>query len=224
MAIRKSKARKISLWLGIFISFVVIVLLALSMDKINFKDNPLLGIAFWLLVIRGILLGTAIQNVNYIMGLPMPSVFSYIPYIQVVVVNTTKSLKIMYLLFPTLALIIMGLGSWDPLMKHVTYANVEQYFVVLQGVSLSLMLLWRLTSGHIFRKLLADVCDTLDEKTQSPSGPFFNTIKILAYVTAYLPALSLLTYVTLLNQSYVLRGIKEKEIATKAASQRGGTI
>ncbi len=224
MAMKKSTSRKISLWLGIIVSFIVIVLLALAMDKINFKDNPLMGIAFWLLVIRGILLGTAIQNVNYIMGLPMPSVFSYVPYLQVIVVNTTKPLKIMYLVFPSLAFVIMGVGSWEPLMRNITYANIEQYFVILQGISIALLLLWRLTSGHIFRKLLADVCDTLDEKTQSPSGAVFNSIKFLAYVTAYLPALSLLTYVTLLNQTYVLRGIKEKEIATKAASQRGGTI
>lgn len=221
---KKSTSRKLSLGLGIFVSFIVILLLGMAMDNINFKDNPVLSLAFWLIVIRGILLGTAIQNVNYIMGLPLPSIFSYIPYLQVVATPYSKGLKIAYLLLPTLALTIMGLGSWEPLSKHITYANVEQYFAIIQGVSLLLLLAWRLVSGHIFRDLLRDVCDTIDEKTQSPSGAVFNTIKLLAYVTAYLPALSLLTYITLLNQSYILRGIKEKEVASKVTAQRGGTV
>ena len=218
------KNKTISTAIALIITFVVVLLLALSMNKIQFGDNKLLSLFFWVIIIRGIIVGTVIQNINYTTGLTYPSFISYIPYIQTLVIPDSKWKKICYFVFPVLALLTYIIGLYSPLADTITFANVEGYFDTVLYIAVAMIAVWRIMSGMLYGKLLSAVCDILDEKASSPAGPLFTIIKYLGVVAAYIPLLSLLTYMTLLTQSYVLRGFKEKELVTRSTVSRGGAV
>ncbi len=225
---RRSKFKIPVVTLLLLILLVVgVTVMAIVVPKEVF-DNALVAIIFWVLMVRVLICGIYLSNINYYIGGEVWPIIAFIPYVQGIILTDSKKERIAYLVLPVVAALVFVVGTSSPILSLLTFDNVEKYFTAVQIVAGVIMVAWRLLYAKLHASILYQSHEILNEAYSAPDSSASGCIQTFSNIYLYLscfsfllPGLSLAGHVSLLLESMRLRGLKNVAVRTKKAEANG---
>ncbi len=227
MRVSKKSKLQVKELVIVIVAITLTICAGIFMPEDWFK-NVGLAVAFYVILIRVLIVGDAMKNLNYYTGNETHPIICYIPWVQNIVIIDSKFEKIMYLLLPPLSALVFFVGTSKLVLGFATFANVESIFTIVQYISVGLMVIWLLMCGKINGHLLFQAHNILQEEFPPPETGVSGFFQVLSTVWLYmscvsfaLPLISTAGNITLMMEARRLAGLKNKKILEKKRSSRG---